>query len=288
MAILSIQSHVAYGHVGNRSAVFPLELLGFEVWPINTVQFSNHSGYPGFKGEVFSGRQISLVWSGIRELGVAGECEAVLSGYMGDAETGQAILGAVADVKAASPGALYCCDPVMGDYGKGIYVREGIKSLMRDFALPAADIVTPNQFEAEILAGIPITSIDEAKLAADRIHGAGPRLVLITSFKPREAEAGSISLFLSDGSRSWTTTTPELALDPMPNGAGDLTSALFLGHYLRSRDAAASLEAVTEAVYSVFEATMASGSRELRLIQSRDAILACGGRFPATEFIPEL
>lgn len=281
MPILSVQSHVAYGHVGNRSAVFPLELLGFDVWPINTVQFSNHSGYPSFRGEVFPASHVSLVWKGIVELGAAADCEAVLSGYLGDPETGEAILGAVKDVKKASPGAIYCCDPVMGDYGKGVYVKEGIRAFMRDRAVPASDIVTPNQFEAEILSGRKIETGDDARRAAELIHAAGPRLVLITSFKPREAEPGSISLFLSDGSRAWVSTTPELSLSPMPNGAGDLTSALFLGHYLKSRDPEAALEAVADTVYSVFEATKEAGSRELRLVQSMRAIVEPRARFPA-------
>jgi pyridoxine kinase len=283
MAILSVQSHVAYGHVGNRSSVFPLELLGFDVWPINTVQFSNHAGYPSHKGEIFSHSHIDLVWSGIKDLGVIGECEAVLSGYLGDASIGHSILAAVSDVKAARPDALYCCDPVMGDYGGGVYVREGIEDFIGNYAIPAADIVTPNQFEAELISGSCIESLDDARKAADAIHEKGPRIVLITSFQPTASEAGSISIFLSEEGRSWTVTTPELPMDPAPNGAGDLTAALFLGQYLKTRSASSALELMADSVFSVFERTKEGGSRELKLVESRDAILSPARRFKAVE-----
>ncbi len=286
MAILSIQSHVAYGHVGNRSAVFPLELLGFDVWPINTVQFSNHTGYPSWKGEIYSDRQVELVWSGIMDRGVAASCDAVLSGYLGDAGVGRAILSAVADVKAANPRALYCCDPVMGDYGPGFYVRPGIPEFLRSYALRAADIVTPNQYEAEILTETVISTVEDAKAAARALRGMGPRAVLITSFKPdgggsEGGESEGVSMFLQEGDDSYVVTTPELPFSPAPNGAGDLTAALFLGHYLRSGEGLAALELMADSVYSVLERSWAEKSRELRLVESREAIENPRRRFEA-------
>ena len=125
MNILSIQSHVAYGHVGNASAVFPMQRLGVEVWPIHTVQFSNHTGYGAWKGRVFDGPAIEELVDGIAERGVLPRCDGVLSGYMGSADIGNAILSAVARVRAANPEALYCCDPVIGDVGRGVFVRPG-------------------------------------------------------------------------------------------------------------------------------------------------------------------
>ena len=283
MAILSVQSHVAYGNVGNRAAVFPLELLGFDVWPINTVQFSNHTGYGGWKGEVFSAAHVRGIWSGIKELGVAGQCEAVLSGYLGDAGIGEAILEAVSDVRAAGTRTLYCCDPVMGDSGRGFYVREELVGFFRDRAIPRADIVTPNHFEAEVLSGMKIGSLEDAALAADRIHALGPGIVLVTSFRPRDLSPGHISMFLSAAGRTWTIDTEEVPMSPMPNGGGDLTAALFLGHYLKHRDPALALEEMTNAVFEVFAATKRAGARELRIVQSRDAIVEPGRRFPAQE-----
>src|SRR5215470_17998943 len=147
MNILSIQSHVAYGHVGNAAATFPLQRLGIEVWPIHTVQFSNHTGYGQWRGRVFEPDVIGELVQGIEERGVLGACDGVLSGYMGSAAIGEAILEAVARVKAANPAARYCCDPVIGDAGRGRYVRPEIPALLRERALAQADVVTPNQFE---------------------------------------------------------------------------------------------------------------------------------------------
>ena len=151
--ILSIQSSVAYGHVGNSAAVFPLQRLGIEVWPVITVHFSNHTGYGAWRGPVLGPDDIAEVLTGIEERGVLPSCNAVLSGYMGDAGLGRLIVDAAAKVKALNPQALYCCDPVMGDVGRGFFVRPGIPDFMRQTAVPAADIITPNQFELEFLTG---------------------------------------------------------------------------------------------------------------------------------------
>lgn len=281
MAILSIQSHVAYGHVGNRSAVFPLERLGFEVWPINTVQFSNHTGYGAWKGEVFTPEHIDLVWNGMKERGAAADCEAVLSGYMGDPGIGESVLRALADVRAANPGALYCCDPVMGDYGRGFFVRPGIPEFMKSRAIPAADLIKPNQFEAEALTGMTIRTLADARKACSILHDMGPGLVLLTSFKPESGEDGYISMLLSDRGTLYRVRTPELPLVPAPNGAGDLVSALFLGQYLKTGNPQAALELMADSVYSVFERSFADGSRELRLVQSQDSFVSGGRRFAA-------
>lgn len=283
MAILSIQSHVVYGHVGNRSAVFPLERLGFEVWSINTVQFSNHSGYDTWRGEVFSSHQIGLVWAGVKERGVLPECEAILSGYLGDADIGNVILSAVRDVKAVKPEALYCCDPVMGDHGRGFFVRPGIPEFLRTKALPLADILTPNHFEAENLVDRSIRSVEDAKKACRSLHAAGPRVVLIKSWKPEGEAEDTISLFLSDGDSFFEITTPELSLDPEPNGAGDMASALFLGYYLKTGSTQRALEDMTNAVFSVLEQTGAAASRELRIVQSQGEIAEPRLRFKARE-----
>ena len=181
MNILSIQSHVAYGHVGNAAATFPLQRMGVEVWPIHTVQFSNHTGYGSWKGRVFDAAMIGELVAGIAQRGVLGECDGVLSGYMGSAEIGTAILEALATVRQANPGAKYCCDPVIGDVGRGIFVREGIPEFMRTKAVPAADIVTPNQFELDYLSGRASGTLRQTRDAVKAVHDLGPRAILVTS-----------------------------------------------------------------------------------------------------------
>lgn len=281
MNVLSIQSHVAYGFAGNRAAVFPLQRLGIDVWAINTVQFSNHMGYGAWRGEVFTEKHVRDVFHGIEERGVLPECSAVLSGFLGDPHTGASILDAARAVKQANPSAVYCCDPVMGDYDRGVTVHPGIPDFLKTQAIPRADITTPNQFEAEVLTGVRIRTIDDARRAADRLHEAGPRLVLITSFKPDSARAESISLFLSDGNQAHILTTPELPLSQPLVGTGDLTAALFLAHYLRTGDPREALELMAGSVFSVLERTFSDGSRELRLIQSQEDIAQPRRRFAA-------
>jgi pyridoxine kinase len=277
-AILSIQSAVAYGHVGNSAAVFPLQRLGFEVWPVNTVQFSNHSGYGSWRGEVFSSQAVGGVIEGIAERGVLPRCGAVLSGYLGDVALGQIVLGAVARVKAANPKAVWCCDPVIGDTADGIYVRPGIPEFFRDQALAQADLLTPNLFEAELLTGLPIRSLDEALAACAALRARGPKIVLLTSFRA-DPEADRVGLLVSTPSGAWLVETPLLPIQA--SGTGDAVAALFLGHWLRSGDPAAAAEAAAGVIYAVLKATLAAGETELALIAAQAAFGEPPERFTA-------
>lgn len=278
MRILSIQSHVAFGHVGNASAVFPMQRLGVEVWPIHTVQFSNHTGYGAWRGRVFDGPMIEDLVLGIAERGVLGQCDGVLSGYMGSADIGTAIVRAVAAVRSANPKALYCCDPVMGDTDRGIYVRPGIPEFLRDQALPAADIVTPNQFELNFLSGLPTGTLGEAKAALTAIQALGPRVVLVTSLVTEDTPSHSIDLMAGEGGLFWRLRTPRLALDV--NGAGDAIAALFLVHYARTGSAALALGMAGASVYGLLRRTAEAGSREILTVDAQDEFVAPSETFP--------
>src|ERR1700721_2693491 len=199
MNILSIQSHVAYGHVGNSAAVFALQRLGCEVWPVHTVQFSNHTGYGAWKGEVFSAGMIDEVVAGIADRGVLASCDGVLSGYVGSLDAGAAILGAVDKVRAANPAAAYCCDPVIGNCARGVFVRPGITEFFRDRAVPAAQIVTPNHFELDRLAGRDTADMAQVTAAIAALHARGPHAILVTSVVASETPAGHVDVVASDG-----------------------------------------------------------------------------------------
>ncbi|MGU3495765.1 pyridoxal kinase PdxY [Xanthobacteraceae bacterium A53D] len=268
MNILSIQSHVAYGHVGNASAVFPLQRLGVEVWPIHTVQFSNHTGYGSWRGQVFEAAVIGDLIAGIEERGQLGRCDGVLSGYMGSADIGAAILDAVAKVRAANPRAHYCCDPVIGDVGRGVFVRPGIPDFMRGQAVPAADVITPNQFELELLSGLPVTSRAEAAAACDVLHASGPKVILVTSLVTAETPAHSIDLMASGPDGRFLVRTPRL--DVSLNGAGDAIAALFFFHWKRSGSTALALGAAASSIYGLMSRTHAAGSRELLLVDAQE------------------
>jgi pyridoxine kinase len=266
--ILSIQSHVAYGHVGNSSAVFPMQRLGCEVWPVNTVQFSNHPGYGQWRGRTFDGAMIREVVQGIAERGALARCDGVLSGYLGAADIGEAILDAAAQAKAANPAALWCCDPVIGDVGTGVFVRGGVPEFFRDRALAAADIITPNQFELEYLAGGGVDTFAAAKAALAAVHAMGPNVILVTSLLTSQTPDDSIDMLASDASGLFRLRSPRLAQSF--NGAGDAVAALFFVHYLRTRSAARALSAAGSAVFGLLRATAAAGSREILTVQAQE------------------
>ena len=281
MNVLSIQSHVAYGHVGNASAVFPMQRLGVEVWPIHTVQFSNHTGYGSWKGRVFDGPAIEDLVEGIAERGVLERCDGVLSGYMGSADIGNAILSAVARVRSLNPNALYCCDPVIGDVGRGVFVRPGVPEFMREQAVPAADIITPNQFELDYLSGLTTQSLDDVKQAIAIVQGLGPKVMLVTSVETKETPADSVDLIASAEGRTWQVRTPKLSLSV--NGAGDAIAALFFVHYARSRSAPKALAEAAASIYGLLKRTEEAGSREILTIAAQDEFVTPSHRFEAVE-----
>ncbi len=279
MNILSIQSWVAFGHVGNASAAFPLQRLGAEVWAIHTVQFSNHLGYGAFRGHVFTGEQISALVEGIAERGVLASCDAVLSGYIGDAGIGSAVLEAVARVKRANPRALYCCDPVIGDAG-AVYVRPGIPEFLRDEALALADIATPNHFELEHLTGRACGTLAEAREAVSALRARGPRTVLVTSLRTEETPDDSLDMLVGDATGFSLLRTP--LLHAFFSGSGDVTAALFLFHILGGAGASAAMEAAGSAVHGLLRRTAEAGSAELLTVAAQDEFVRPSRWFDAT------
>ena len=290
MNILSIQSWVAYGHVGNAAAVFPLQRLGAQVWSINTVQFSNHTGYGHWTGQVLTGEAVRELVDGIAARDVFPRCDAVLSGYMGDAGVGEAILHAVARVRQDNPRAVYCCDPVIGDVEEGVYVRAGIEEFLRDHALAQADIATPNRFELERLTGLDCSTLAGAKRAVTRLAATmrpdGLRCVLLTSLDTRDApqdaqngEADHVDLLVGEGGQFHLLRTPRLPVSV--NGAGDTIAALFLLHWLRTGSAVTALEAAGSAVHGLLRRTAEAGSREILTVAAQDEFVAPTTRFAA-------
>ena len=283
MNILSIQSHVAYGHVGNDAATFPLQRMGVEVWPVHTVQFSNHTGYGSWRGQVFDAGMIGEVVAGIEQRGVLGECDGVLSGYMGSAEIGLAILEALATVRRANPGAKYCCDPIIGDVGRGIFVREGIPEFIRNKAVPAANIITPNQFELDYLSGRASKTLRQTRDAVKAVHDLGPSAILVTSLLTNETPTDAIDLLASDASGCFIVRTPKLPL--VVNGAGDAIAALFFARYLQEPNLAEAISSAVSAIFGVLAKTAESGALEIQLVAAQDEIVKPSRVFTAEALV---
>ncbi|HOQ21756.1 pyridoxal kinase PdxY [Microbacterium paulum] len=273
MKILSIQSAVAYGHVGNSAAVFPLQRIGVEVLPVYTVNFSNHTGYGAWRGPLISPDDVHEVILGIEERGVFGEIDVVLSGYQGSDGIGDVILDAVARVKAANPDAVYACDPVMGNAKSGCFVAPAIPVLLRERVVPAADIITPNQFELGFLTETEPSDLDSTLASVDAARAMGPTTVLVTSVERPDRPVlddgrGTIEMLAVDDQGAWMVQTPHIPMKA--NGSGDVTAALFTAHYRASGDAASALAKTVSSVYDLLQLTYESGQRELQLVEAQE------------------
>ena len=279
MNILSIQSHVAYGHVGNAAATFPLQRLGVEVWPIHTVQFSNHTGYGAWKGDVFGAGMVRDIMSGIEARCVLSECDGVLSGYMGSAEIGEAIVEAVANVKRANPAARYCCDPVIGDVGRGVFVHKDIPAFMKSRAIPAADVITPNHFELDQLSGRATKTLADVLGAVDALHALGPRVILVTSLHTQETPPDCIDLLASDRTGRFRLRTPNLPV--AVNGAGDAIAALFFLQHSRRDSVGDALGCAASAIYGVLHRTAEQGASEMLLVEAQQELVEPSRLFEA-------
>jgi pyridoxine kinase len=279
MNILSIQSWVSYGHVGNAAAVFPMQRLGAEVWAINTVQFSNHTGYGSWRGSVLPAELIRELVTGIEERDALPRCDALLSGYLGDPQVAEAVLYARARLQAANARAIYCADPVIGDDGRGIYVRPGIGELMRDQIVPAADILTPNLFELRYLTGLPCDSLAGVKEAVAALQARGPRRILVTSLRTPETPDDKLDMIAAEGGAYFRLRAPLLPISV--NGAGDAIAALFLVHTLQGKSAAEALGAAGSSIFGILRHTAETGQREIALIAAQQELVA-----PTTIFQP--
>lgn len=268
MKILSIQSAVAYGHVGNSAAVFPLQRIGVEVLPVYTVNFSNHTGYGAWRGPMISPDDVRDVISGIEDRGVLGEIDVVLSGYQGGEGIADVILDAVAKVKAANPDAVYACDPVMGNAKSGCFVAPAIPILLRDRVVPAADIITPNQFELGYLTDTEPDTLESTLASVDLVRASGPSVVLVTSVERPDRPDDTIEMLAVDDAGAWIVQTPRLPIKA--NGSGDVTAALFTAHYRRTGSAAEALSRTVSSVYDLLARTHESGQRELQLVESQE------------------
>ncbi|WAH58878.1 pyridoxal kinase PdxY [Pseudomonas silvicola] len=279
--LLAIQSHVVFGHAGNGAAVFPMQRVGVNVWPLNTVQFSNHTQYGQWAGEVLAPAQIPALVEGIATIGELGNCDAVLSGYLGSAAQGRAILEVVRQVKAANPHALYLCDPVMGHPEKGCSVPSEVSDFLLNEAAAVADLVCPNQLELNTFCGRAAQSLDDCVAMARLLLARGPKAVLVKHLAYPGKAAEDFEMLLVTAEGGWHLRRPLLAFPRQPVGVGDLTSGLFLARLLLGDSKVAAFEFAAAAVHEVLLETQACASYELELVRAQDRIVHPRLRFEA-------
>ncbi|SMG54840.1 pyridoxal kinase PdxY [Cedecea neteri] len=271
--ILAIQSHVVFGHAGNSAAEFPMRRLGANVWPLNTVQFSNHTQYGQWTGTVMPASHLSEIVQGIANIGQLERCDAVLSGYLGSAEQGEHILSIVRQVKAANPKAKYFCDPVMGHPEKGCIVAPGVAEYHTRFAMPASDIIAPNLIELEILSGHSVNNVDEAVATARELIAQGPEIVLVKHLARAGYQQDRFEMLLVTADEAWHIHRPLVDFgERQPVGVGDVTSGLLLVKLLQGATLREALEHVTAAVYDIMVVTKRMAEYELQLVAAQDGI----------------
>lgn len=280
--VLSIQSHVVFGHAGNSAAVFPMRRVGVEVWPLNAVQFSNHTQYPeGWKGMVMPAAHLGEIADGINAIGKLKECDAVLTGYIGAAEQGGVVLDIVKKVKQANPGAWFFCDPVMGHPVKGCKVAPGVAEFHRDQSVKAADMMSPNVLELGKLLDREIDDVKGCLAAARELCRRGPRLVLVKHLSYAAEDKSAFEMILATPDEAWHIARPLIEFERQPVGVGDLTSGLLLASLLKGMTPREALEFTNAAVYEVVLATKAADGFELQLVAAQEAMAKPRHRFDA-------
>ena len=262
MNILSIQSEVVTGHVGNAAARFALQRLGHEAWCIPTVLLSSHAAHPGFGGEPTSITLLEKLLEALDRQGRLAQCDGVMSGYLGSPEQATFVAETVRRAKAANPKIVYCLDPAFGDDGR-IYARPGVAEAIAETLLPLADIVTPNAFELSVLSGMPVTGAESAALAAGRLG----RPLVVAKSVPVPGRIGALTTIAGN---IWVAATPVIAHPP--RGAGDLFAALFFGQYLNGKLTAQVLDLATRGTYHVL--SKSDGAPEMNLIPEQNALAA--------------
>lgn len=271
--ILAIQSHVVFGHAGNSAAEFPMRRMGANVWPLNTVQFSNHTQYGHWTGTVMPASHLTDIVKGIADIDRLKTCDAVLSGYLGSAEQGEQILEIVRQVKQANPEAWYFCDPVMGHPEKGCIVAPGVAEFHCKASLPASDIIAPNLLELEMLSGSSVTSVEDAVTASRQLIAQGPKIVLVKHLARAGRRSDRFEMLLVTAQEAWHISRPLIDFGVrQPVGVGDLTSGLLLVNLLKGETLKQSLEHITAAVYEVMLKTHEMGEYELQLVAAQDLI----------------
>lgn len=280
--LLAIQSHVVFGHAGNSAAVFAMQRIGVNVWPLNTVQFSNHTQYGQWTGDVLAAPKIPELVRGIAAIGELGHCDGVLSGYLGSPQQGQAVLEAVSLVKAANPRALYLCDPVMGHAEKGCVVAPEVTDFLLAEALPRADVLCPNQLELNTFLGRAADTLQDCVTMARSLLDRGPGVIMVKHVSYREKQPDHFEMLLVTATETWHLRRPLLAFPRQPVGVGDLTSGLFMARLLLGDSPVAAFEFTAAAVHEVMLETQACATYELQPVRAQDRIAHPRVRFEAT------
>jgi pyridoxine kinase len=279
MNVISIQSQVAYGHVGNSAAVFAMQMHGIDVIAVPTTLLSNRPGYPTMRGQILDAELVAEVLVGIEERGAVDACQMILSGYLGSPDIAEVVADFVQRAKTRNPHLIYCCDPVLGDRDRGLFVKAGIPLLVRDRLCPLADLITPNHFELEWLCAATARTIDQVIGHARALSARGPSAIIVTSAELADTQEGQIEMLAIERAAAWRVRTPKLPISP--SGTGDLFASLLVSARVRGSDIREALVHAASATFAVLERTAARGTEEMRIVEAAALLVHPLRRFEA-------
>jgi pyridoxine kinase len=271
MSVISIQSQVVYGHVGNSAAVFPMQMHGIEVMAVPTTLFSNRPRYPTVRGQVLDAGLVADLLVGLEERGAVDTCQVILTGYLGSPQIGEVVADFVARAMKQNPKLIYCCDPVIGDAERGVFVASGLPELFRDRLCPISNILTPNHFELEWLVGRKLETTDSVIAAGRTLAHPPSSTVVVTGASLIDGQKGRIVTFAIEEKSVWSIATPKL--HGSTSGAGDLLAALFVAALIGGFTTAVALADAVSSTFAVLEETVSAGAEEMRIVTSASGLL---------------
>ena len=261
MDVVSIQSQVVYGQVGNNIAVPTLQAMGLRVAAVPTVLLSNTPHHPTVHGgavpaEWFQGWLDDLLArDALRRL------RAVVLGYLGGPRQAEIVARWLGALLRERPGIRVLIDPVIGDEDVGIYVDPGMVEVYLRHLLPLADGLVPNAFELGLLSGRPVGSIEEVAEAARALLGGRTQWVVATSAAPATWPEGGMRV--AAVTRDAVEVVDHRRLATTPKGTGDLFCATLAGHRLAGIGIGEATRRACDRVLEVLDASLAAGSTEM-------------------------
>jgi pyridoxine kinase len=269
--ILTIQSHVVYGHAGNAAAAFPMQRLGHQTSILNLLQFSNHTGYGEWGGSAISEEELRDVFGGLKKVGALKQINAIISGYIRSVEQAQAIYDFILEVKDINPSVIYCCDPVMGDERPGLYVKPEVADFHRSHLVPLANWMAPNRFELSQLVGKPIPHVQEAIDACQSLWNENKHGIFATSIANHPDATG---LLLVNQAGAFHCETPKYELNRTVHGMGDVTAATLMSHILNGVSPELALEKTANTMHAITHYSFQHQLTELGLIACQDKLVS--------------
>jgi len=263
MLVISIQSQVVHGHVGNSAAAYAIQAEGVNVAAVPTTLLSNHPRYSTIRGRVLETELVADLLKGVEERGLVDKAAVLVTGYLGSSGNAAVIADFVERALTRNSKLAYLCDPVIGDDGR-VYVADGILDVVRHRLLPAAKLATPNQFELELLSGVKIQDTQSLRAACTALAGQRRIDVVATGCTLEDTGEGQVETILcADGELS-RFATPRLPIHV--SGTGDLLTGLIAAHLAKGEAMEAAVRLAVETVFAVLVRTQDAGTAEMRLV----------------------